>query len=241
MKKLLFQEVFKKAKTQTGNSTKHGLSVHLERVFVDDLRFSVNRITFVRYYEKYIDDDPDITNNPSADLLNKLSEYIDYENYEDFVSRNNEITSPEEEEITQNEETKSIGETIKIFIRKNKISISIVTTLLLLVFLYGQITKQRYMVWENDHYVEVKFDLEQYDVSELKLYKKDRIERFRKITPDCSTEFFKVDGSENLWYGKNAKKELEYFTDFGLHPETGKTLKKITKHMIKNHICDTYE
>ena len=46
-----------------------------------------------------------------------------------------------------------------------------------------------------------------------------------------------MDGSERLWYGKNKNKELEYFTAFGKHPETGKTLKPITKYMIAKYIC----
>ncbi len=74
----------------------------------------------------------------------------------------------------------------------------------------------------------------------LKLYNADRIEHFRKIDPNCETDFFKNDGTEMLWYGKNKSGELEFFTSVGLHPETGKTLKKITKYIIKKYICESY-
>src|SRR5690606_24010015 len=88
MKKRLFQEAFKKAENQCGNNTKHGLSSHLEKVFSDDLKFSVSKITFIRYYEKYVENDNNNSNNPSSDLLNKISEYLGYNNYEDYVNNN---------------------------------------------------------------------------------------------------------------------------------------------------------
>lgn len=101
--------------------------------------------------------------------------------------------------------------------------------------------KPKWMAWEEDHYVEVSFDTNKHKISELKLYDKDRVLYFKKITPDCETEFFKPDGLENLWYGKSAKGELEFFTALGKHPETGKTLKPITAYMIRKYICDTYK
>ena len=45
------------------------------------------------------------------------------------------------------------------------------------------------------------------------------------------------DGREQIWYGKNNRGELEFFTSQGLHPETKKTLKKITKYMIDKYVC----
>lgn len=60
-------------------------------------------------------------------------------------------------------------------------------------------------------------------------------------SPDCNTKFFRPNGKPNMWYGKNAKGELEYFTNYGEHPETEETLKKITEHMIITHICPEYK
>ena len=62
---------------------------------------------------------------------------------------------------------------------------------------------------------------------------------FKKINPDCEYSFFNNDGSVRVWYGKNVSKELEFFTDLGLHPETGKTLKPITQYMIDKYVCNT--
>ena len=100
------------------------------------------------------------------------------------------------------------------------------------------VNQQRWMVWQEDRYVGVKFNTEKYDIGQLRLYKKDRIEKFRKVTLPCDAVFFNDNGTVNFWYGKNNRKELEYFTSLGLHPQTGKTLKPITEHMIKTHICN---
>ena len=94
------------------------------------------------------------------------------------------------------------------------------------------------MVWQEDHYVEVDFDVKKYNVNQLKVYKPERIAHFKKINPPCGYDFFNENGNARLWYGKTKDKELGYFTALGLHPETGKTLKPITQYMIDKHICN---
>jgi hypothetical protein len=97
------------------------------------------------------------------------------------------------------------------------------------------------MVWDENQYIEVKFDLDRYDVNQIKIYKDDRIDFFKKVITDCNTNFFSEDGTVQIWYGKNKNKELEYFTSFGLHPETGITLKPITQYMISKYICNSLQ
>lgn len=104
--------------------------------------------------------------------------------------------------------------------------------------MYNYITRQRWMVWQEDHYIEVSFDSETYNMNQLKFYKEDRVLHFREVNVSCDTIFFNDDGSVKFWYGKNTNKKLEYFTALGLHPETGKTLKPITQYMINTHICN---
>jgi hypothetical protein len=126
---------------------------------------------------------------------------------------------------------------------KNKYQILLfILAVVIAILLVSSITlnTQRWMVWQEDHYEEAAFDTEKYNIGDLKLYKEERMEKFKKIEPNCNTLFFKSNGIENLWYGKNKNKELEFFTSLGLHPDTGKTLKPITAYMIKKHICDTY-
>lgn len=158
-------------------------------------------------------------------VVNGLCEFLGFENYEDFT---NSIGD------------KSLSKSLVLFCRKNTV---ILITLVILVvgsLVYYSVNKQRWMVWDGNSYNEAKFDAEELSNGILKLHNENRIEYFKKIVPDCNTIFFKEDGTENLWYGKNSNGELEYFTALGLHPETKKTLKKITKHMIKKYICEEF-
>ena len=102
---------------------------------------------------------------------------------------------------------------------------------------YNWLNQPQWMEWQTDHYVEADFDPNKLSDGNLKIYKEERILYFKKINPDCNTNFFNKDEIENLWYGKNPNGEYEYFTTLGRHPETGKTLKKITPYIIKKYIC----
>ena len=113
--------------------------------------------------------------------------------------------------------------------------------IILLILIPITINTQRWMVWNDNHYVEVEFDLKKYNANQIKAFNEARILNFTKINPDCETQFFKENGLENLWYGKNHNKTLDFFTSAGLHPHTGKTLKPITVYMIKKYICPDYK
>lgn len=241
MKKRIFQEVFKKAKNQSGKTSKHGLSSYLEKVLMDDFKFSISKITFVRYYEKYIDEVEGNSNNPNTDLLDKLCEFLGFENYEDFVNKNEvyntnkTVVKPPEKVIKKSNELDFLK-----FINQHKITL-IVSSLIIIGFLvYQTINKQRWMSWEENFYVEVDFDTEKFNNGELKIFNQERIKDFKKVKPNCNTIFFQETGEANLWYGKNENDVLEYFTTLGKHPDTGKTLKEITPYIIKKYICNTF-
>jgi hypothetical protein len=152
-----------------------------------------------------------------------LSHYLGYKDYVMFVHQNKEIEKKEDNKFI-------------FFLKNNKITLTISSLIIASVFIYSSATKQRWMVWQDEEYIEVDFDVKRYKVDQIKLYKEERIESFKKINTDSNTVFFNDDGSVNIWYGKNYKKELEYFTDLGLHPETRKTLKPITVYMINKYI-----
>ncbi|MBL4663942.1 MAG: hypothetical protein JKY22_10425, partial [Flavobacteriaceae bacterium] len=126
------------------------------------------------------------------------------------------------------------------WIQKNKAVIVILLITLFTITVITYVNREHWMEWKIDHYTEVSFNTEKLTNGTLKLYNKDRIDHFRQVSPKCGYPFFKEDGSENLWYGKNKNGVYEYFTDLGLHPGTGKTLKRITEYMVKNHICDSF-
>ncbi|WP_046743007.1 hypothetical protein [Kordia zhangzhouensis] len=243
-----FDKAKKDEKEETGvNMSVTGLSKRISDFMLEECHFQYHEKSLRNKLKAAQKDEPVELKAPVANCLCK---YLDYENYADFVMKNsNQIT----QELHENErfidsgflkkkikKEVSMGEKLKIVIQKNKVTLIFCLFVIIGFFSLVVINKQRWMVWENDRYVEVPFDVEKYGLSNLKLFKKDRVRYFRKVNPDCEYAFFKPDGSENLWYQKSASGELEFFTSFGLHPETGKTLKKITPHMIKKYICETY-
>ncbi|QHI37088.1 hypothetical protein IMCC3317_24660 [Kordia antarctica] len=231
MKEILFQEAFKKAERQSGSTTKNGLATHLEQVFDESLDFRVNKITFSRYFEQFVENKEGSETNPKTDLLNKISEYIGYDCYEDFVKKN-EIHKPSDLSIGISKESSTISILLKFKYY------FIVAFILITTYTIFELTEQRWMIWSETEFIEVDFDLEKYDLNQLKIYDEKKIKDFKKIIAVCdSTEFYKPDGSANIWYQKNHNKEHEYFTATGIHPETGKTLRPITKLIVKKYIC----
>lgn len=163
-------------------------------------------------------------------VVQGLYKYLGFNSYEDFASSLNSNGNNENDlRITQ-----------KLPELFNKYWIIVVSAIFLIaVLIINSINHQKWMVWDEDHYIEVKFDTEKYDIGELKLYKKDRIDNFKKIITDCNTTFYNENGSVMVWYGKNLRGELEYFNSLGLHPNTSKTLKPITTYIINKYICNS--
>ena len=93
------------------------------------------------------------------------------------------------------------------------------------------------MIWVKNHYEAVNYDkIGNAEVIPLNQYVLDN---FKKITVSDTSTFFKNGDYDSpiVWYGKSSnKKEYEYFNQPGLHPETGKTLKPISRYIIKKYI-----
>jgi hypothetical protein len=94
------------------------------------------------------------------------------------------------------------------------------------------------LIWVKNHYEAVEYD-EVKDTAEVSPFNQGLLDNFKKITVCDTTTFFKNEDTDNplVWYGKSPnKKEYEYFNQPGLHPETGKTLKPISRYIIKKYI-----
>lgn len=83
-KKLLIHEVFNKAREESGRDTKNGLSAYLWLYFKEDLGFEINDKTFTRYYDAYIGKKGEKDVDIHVDRLDKMSQYVGYENFLDF-------------------------------------------------------------------------------------------------------------------------------------------------------------
>ncbi|MFD0993188.1 hypothetical protein [Tenacibaculum geojense] len=205
------------------NLTKTQTSKRLSELLLDDYK--------VCFGDKRL---RDIYNNKAkikqVDVLKALCDYLGYDNYNAFLESNN-----------LNEKGRvnaSFSNTIFKF--KQPLLISLTVLICLIMVYFFTVDQQRWMVWKVDHYEEVDFDTKKYKLNQLKLFKEERINNFKKIEATCDTNFFDDKGNVKVWYEKNRNGKLDLFTSLGLHPETGKTLKPITRYMIKKYICKTY-
>ncbi|WP_291871689.1 hypothetical protein [Maribacter sp.] len=91
------------------------------------------------------------------------------------------------------------------------------------------------MTWAKTHYEKVlctkKFNTKTEPIDPI------RLANFKKVEVSMATSFFNEDTNQPLlWYYKNKKGEIEYFTAPGLHPVHGETLKKITETIINKYV-----
>ena len=163
-----------------------------------------------------------------------LSHYLGCNSFEKWLLKTNRIEA--ESEIPQKKK-ESHFYFILHFLRRNRTTFLITITGLIIFLIINSFNSEKWMVWEGNHFVETEFDGHELERGQIKLLNQAQMARFKKIEPNCDTDFFNSDGHAQLWYGKNPKGELEFFTELGRHPETGKSLKPITQYMISKYIC----
>ena len=191
-------------------------------IALEDFQVFIHERTLRNHFNKAIkDNDPD-TIIPKQDVIKGICNFLGFQNFEEYLK------SKKKAPVTYK---------IKAFFMQHKYAFMSAATVFLIMLGVNKFNQQRWMVWKGDHYEEVAFDTRKYELNQLRLYKEERILYFKKIHPNCDTEFFNQDGTERIWYGKNNRGELEYFTSQGLHPQTKRTLKKITPYMINKYIC----
>ncbi|MCG2419482.1 hypothetical protein K8089_10650 [Aequorivita sp. F47161] len=204
-----------------------------------------------KFYKKAMaEDSGDDIQQSRPEVLNAMAKYLGYSDYKAYLIEIREGKAPElkKEEASisgYGTEDKSVeakaANSTPITKGRNKVLLiaSILSVLLFIGFFgYSYVTKQRWMEWQETHYIETSFDAEKLKAGVLKVYKEERIESFRKLFPNCATQFFNEDDSVRLWYGKNREGKIEYFSSYGLHPETNKTLRPITKYIIEKYVCN---
>ena len=229
MYKNVIIKAFEQAKNEIpGKSNKTSISDHISSILLNNYRYQISGKTLRNLYDESKECKEEIDISINSNHVVHLCKYLGYDNYNQFL---------EDTKINVNVEAEK---GVLIAIKKHKVLLILSAITIIVIYSITTFNKQRWMVWEENQYVEVKLDVEKYKMNEIKLYNDERIKHFKKISVDCETIFFDSEGNVKIWYGKNNTKELEYFTSLGLHPETSKTLKPITKYMIKTHICDGY-
>ncbi len=96
----------------------------------------------------------------------------------------------------------------------------------------------RYMIWTGDSYKEAPYHIIKSSdgLSNIALYEESKMLNFKKVDVTPYYPFFTKQNEPNLWYAKNSKNEIEFFSAPGKHPVSGKTLKAITPYIIEKYI-----
>ncbi|MBT0607887.1 hypothetical protein [Aequorivita echinoideorum] len=241
-----FEKVRTELKKDGVTPSDHRCAKELSAIISKDFIYGEKRLGF--YYKEAKNNPEKEVEIPQPQVLLALAKYLGYENYEDFVLKNEKRKEREMKAIDEdalllaNNETKAQNRNRLENSTKGKWNtrniLAIVAVLIVVVTsIYLYTSRQKWMVWKEDHYELSSFDADLFKNGILKLYNEEHYQYLKKIRPSCKTKFFNNDGTERIWYGKNARNDYEYFTALAKHPETGKTLKPITEYIIKKHIC----
>lgn len=222
LKKLLLQ-LFEKLENERNNNTrsKSGNANYFVDIILEEEFRKPNLISaksLVQYYDKYVDGKGNNSGEPNSELKNIISQYLGFENYYDFEEKNK--TSKKARFNLKNTKVKSTG-------------IAAAILLITVVVSYNTNTKIDCIQWKENHYE--KFECNNNVPNPL--LKDVNIETFKKITPNEKTIFFEY-GHAIIWYGKSSSGKMEFFNSRGLHPETMKELKPITKYIIDKYISN---
>jgi len=225
MHRKLIIVAFKRASEMIGSDKPHRLAEHISDYIQENSGETYGTRSLTDNY-KLAKENSEKNIEFRQAIVQALCDFLGHEDFHKFQLKNQEHRF-------------TFGQKVLVAIKKNRRVFVVILIAFITIATITYVNKERWMEWQIDHYKEVPFDSDKLTNGTLKLYNKDRIDHFRQVFPDCNYPFFKEDGSENLWYGKNKDGVYEYFTDLGLHPGTGSTLKKITKYMIEHHICET--
>lgn len=83
----LFEELFEVAKERSTRKSRNGICRYLAEAFTDKYDSYFNKERFIRYYKKFVEE-KSIPNNPNGEFPDQCAQFLEYENYEDFVMKN---------------------------------------------------------------------------------------------------------------------------------------------------------
>lgn len=251
-KKQLVQEVFDKAKKESGKSTKNGLSEYLVIRLEEKVRFNISERTLIRYYDTYIinsskKDEIEIDSH----TLDKLSQYIGYQCFERFINRNEFVLDGEVAGYIQrplgiSQDLAKVAEgglhiniqnIIKLpdFIKNNKgMSAGIMGALIAtgsFAHFEGYFQKKDHMYWDGVEYRLTLAD-DRNPTHEVIPLDTVSFKYFKKITrPDT----LDVDnGMKKVWYSKYQNK-VDFFTMDGTNPDNNKELKPVSPGILEKY------
>ncbi|GGI56983.1 hypothetical protein [Winogradskyella haliclonae] len=187
----LMSHVFEKAKNDSNEVTPNGICVYLMK----ELNEKIKERNLTKYYNGYILDNELERTKPTKYNLDVLSNYLGFENFEEFVAR-------------EEKEKKKRKLRRKLFLCR---ILSFVLLISLLVFIL-KYYKKNCMIWVDDHYEKIRCS----GLDNEKKLDEVVLKKFRKIDVCKDSTFFK-DGEAIIHYTRH-NNIVDFFTDDGEHP-----------------------
>lgn len=204
----LLEEVFTKAMDEGAPESANGIASHIHESLQEKIKGQPIGIDSLRsFYTRWRNGEPLSMSKASK---NDLAVYLGDKNYRAYTER---------------KKTKQINNRRYIY--------AMGVMVFVIGFLLFDKFRDKCMIWVEDRYEKCSCTQEgSQEVDPIKLKK------FRKLTVECSSEFFFDEkGQAKVYYYKKGDKDLELFNMLTLHPVNEDALKKITWHMIREHLC----
>lgn len=252
-RKKLLEEVYEKASGETPETSFSGIAKYLERVLLDDYQITLSYKSFETYYKSIVDKEEDY--NIKTIILDDLSRYLGYDSFRDYHSGWKSFEHKVNQAISKivitviNKPLLTMPE----FMTK-KSSIGIAGVLVMMIFFTGnsllsnekgekgisnislgffgsakEEKKKECMYWGGDEYKLTYCDDKNPKHSDLKPIDTVLLRHFKRINrPDTLT----VENAMGIvWYDKSDN-NVEFFNNYGRHPENGKALKDVTPRIL---------
>ena len=165
----LMESVFDKVDKKCVEVSVSGKSRYLALKMEEDYGFLLSERNITRYYKGYINGEVKKI-KPNKATLDALAEYLEYNNFEDFVQQN----ESREDEVLR-----------KLSGRIRKLHRNIVVSLIINIVLIGGLLffistyyRKNCMIWINDHYEKIRCSGLELETS----LNEDVLEKFKKNT-----------------------------------------------------------
>ena len=89
------------------------------------------------------------------------------------------------------------------------------------------------MIWKENHYEEIECEETSPQMNAVPY--NEIVFQLKKITKPDTLNF--ENALDKVWYTKK-NGEVEFYTNYGLHPENGKTLKPVTKYILTKYVLN---
>lgn len=263
-RKLLINEVFRKAKEETGIGTKSGLATHICDQLEKTVKLTVSEKTLIRYYEIFVEgnnDKDDVNVEPYK--LDKLSQYINYKDFLDFsrtfVKKDNDANKTTVKICVDKNEESLADKIINIFITNEqhfkmpefmkKNGMGIMEIVLVLCFTTGSIAFSKNPNTQTQGIAGILqsdakcmyWDEVEYKLSDCENDKPNI--NLKPVNINLLKYFKKITRKDTLtvenaagktWYSKY-NGVVEFFTIDGEDPDNGRELRSSTPYIIEKY------